>query len=225
MRHASQVFDTEARQRVNQAVAQAEGKTSAEIVPVVATASGRYDRPEDVFGMWVAVAAMVATWLALPNLPDEPGNWGALPAWVHVACMILAVVAGFVLGAVVAGHVGWLRRLLTPRKQMQEEVTAAAHGRFFDSRIHHTQGATGVVVYISLFERMASIIADRAVIEALGQETLDQLVDELTARLRAETTDQALIQTISDLGEHLSTPLPRAQDDRNELPDGLVLID
>ncbi len=225
MKAATQVFDTEAKQRVNRAVVQAEGKTSAEIVPVVATASGRYDRPEDVFGLWLAIAAMIATWLALPNLPEEPGNWDTLPAWVHVLCLAIATVAGFIIGAIIAGYVGWLRRLLTPRKQMRQEVTAGAHARFFDSRIHHTRGATGLVIYLSLFEKMASIVADQGVTEAVGQETLDQFVGELTSRLQQEPIDDALIQTIADLGERLSGPLPRAQDDRNELPDGLVLID
>ena len=45
-------FSDEQRRAVAQAVAEAEGKTSAEIVPVVATASGRYDRAEDIVGLW-----------------------------------------------------------------------------------------------------------------------------------------------------------------------------
>ena len=41
------------RQRINAAIADAELHTSAEIVPVVASASGRYDRAEDIAGLWL----------------------------------------------------------------------------------------------------------------------------------------------------------------------------
>jgi putative membrane protein len=68
-------------------------------------------------------------------------------------------------------------------------------------------------------------VADRAVLDALSGETVQELVGELTARLRDEPVDEALCETISDLGRRLAEPLPRAEDDRNELPDGLVLID
>ncbi len=48
MKRASKLFDIEQRQRIEQAVVEAESKSSCEIVPVVATSSGRYDRPEDI---------------------------------------------------------------------------------------------------------------------------------------------------------------------------------
>ena len=60
MKPASSLFNDQARERVNQAIAQAESKTSAEVVPVVATASGRYDRPEDIVGLWLGIIALQA---------------------------------------------------------------------------------------------------------------------------------------------------------------------
>ena len=50
MQRAANFFNAEQRQQITRAVAQAESGTSCEIVPVVATVSGRYARPEDMVG-------------------------------------------------------------------------------------------------------------------------------------------------------------------------------
>ena len=225
MKPASGLFNDEQRRRINQAVFEAESKTSAEIVPVVATASGRYDRPEDIAGLWLGVAGLVAAWWLLPAPAAEAGSWGGLPAWASGACFAAAVVVGFVVGAAVASRVGWLRRLFTSRTQMREEVEASARQGFFDSRVHRTAGATGLLAYVSLYERMAMIIGDQAIVEALGQPALDELCRQLTEGLRTAGATEALCETIRAAGERLAGVLPRAEDDVNELPDGLVTID
>lgn len=225
MKPASRLFNDEQRERINMAVAKAESKTSAEIVPIVATASGRYDRPEDICGLWLGVVGLVVAWLALPEAATESGNWGAFPVWLKILCVAAAVVLGFIIGAVVASRVGWLRRLFTPRSQMREEVDATARQGFFDSRIHRTAGATGLLIYVSLYERMAAIIADQAIIDGLGQPALDELCRQLTNRLHTIGPTEALCETCLAAGERLATVLPRAQDDVNELPDALVTID
>ena len=224
MTSASRLFNDEQKQRINRAVAEAESKTSAEIVPVVATASGRYDRPEDIVGLWLAVAALVVAWLLLPEAAGESGSWSGLPAWSRPACLAAAVVLAFIIGATLASQVDWLRRLFTPRKQMREEVESSARQGFFDSRIHRTAGATGLLVYISMYERMATIVGDQAVVDGLGRPALDELCRQLTGRLRSAGPTEALCETIRTAGDRLATVLPRAEDDVNELPDSLVIL-
>jgi len=225
MRRASESFTDEQARRINDAVVEAESKTSAEIVPVVATASGRYDRPEDVVGLWFALAALIGAWLLLPEARGEPGSWGGFPAAAKLVCLLAAVVVGFVAGAVAATYVGWLRRLFTPRSQMADEVAAAARQAFFDGRLHYTAGATGLLVYVSLYERMATVLADRAVLDKLGQDALDELQSRLLDQLRSAGPTEAICGVIRSAGERLGKVLPRAEDDVNELPDSLITID
>lgn len=217
-------FTAEDNKRINQAVAEAESKTSAEIVPVVAAVSGRYDRPEDIVGLWVAVAALAITWCVLPEHAG-PGDWGAMQAWMHLLLLVLSVVVGFILGAVIGAHVDPLRHLFTPSKQMSDEVLARARQVFFDSRVHHTAGRTGLLIYVSLFERMAAVLADDAVVEKLGQAALDELRDHLAASLRTQSLSDAICGTIAAAGPRLAAVLPQADGDINELPDALVVLD
>lgn len=225
MQRASDILSDSQSAAVNEAVRQAEAVTSAEIVPALATASGRYDRAEDMFGLLLAVIAVVVAWVFIPEPTTETGSWGTTPVWVKPVCLVAAAVVAFVLGAVVASYVGCLRRLFTPRRQMRDEVTARAREVFFDSRLHHTAGATGLLVYVSLYEQMAAVLADQAVIDKLGQSALDEICAKLTESLREVDPCLAICRTIEQAGQRLSAVLPRADDDVNELPDALVCID
>jgi putative membrane protein len=226
MKRATDIFTDEARKRVDQAVAAAEAKTSAEIVPVVASASGRYDRAEDIVGLAVGLIAMAATWLLFPYTPPEPGSWA--PHWAGVVELLLLVAAttlGFIVGVWIAIRAAGMRRLLIPKREMAEDVVLRAHQAFADNRVHHTAGRTGVMIYVSLFERQAVILADQQAMEALGQPVIDVLCGALLEKVRKGDVVAALVETISLTGERLTTALPRAADDRNEIADALVTID
>jgi putative membrane protein len=225
MQRATDLFGDEQRSRVAQAVADAESKTSCEIVPVVATASGRYDRPEDLIGLWLAVLAAIAVWLLCPRQSIESGAWDTPAVAVELLALAAAIVIGFILGAALASRIAPLRRLFTPASQMREEVDARARQVFFDTRIHHTSGATGMLIYVSLFEHIAVVLADQQILDTLGQPFLDQLCRRLTDSLRTAHPADAICNAIADAGRQLADPLPRSQADRNELHDALVVID
>jgi len=224
MQRASTLFSEQQKQQIAQAVAQAESATSAEIIPVVASASGRYDRGEDLVGLWLGLAAMIVVWTVLPA-GGEPGSWGGWPAWVNPIVLAGVTLAGFVVGALVASRVGWLRRLTTPNEEMADDVLRRAQHVFFDSRAHHTAGRTGMLIYVSLFERMAAVVADQAVLDQLGNPALMELRDGLVKALKTQPPTEALCAAIQSAGERLAPVLPRADDDVNELPDALVTID
>lgn len=224
MRQASTFFNEEQRARIEQAVADAESKTAAEIVPAVVSASGRYDRAEDIVGLWLALVLMALVWSFWPARDDAP-MWGfhwerfGLPAFVAVG------LAGFVAGATLAARACWLRRLFTPRAQMRDEVETHARRVFFDDRIHHTEAAAGVLIYISLHERMAAILADHAAAEALGQPAIEALCERLTRGLGSDDPEAALTGVIRELGDRLAGPLPCTACDRDEIPNALVTLD
>ena len=142
------LFTAEDRRQVTRAVADAELRTGAEIVPVIARASGRYDRPEDIVGLWTALVALAVAWYLLPTGQNERNAWGGLaPAW-HLIGLLAAVVVGFIVGAVVGSRLGWLRRLFTPQQQMTDGVEHAPPtldrveplpGRLLDRRVEQRQ--------------------------------------------------------------------------------------
>lgn len=225
MQLASQQLTDKDRAAVAQAVATAEAKTSAEIVPVVATCSGHYERAVDIAGLWLGLAAMVIVWATWPLAPPEPGSWGHWPESLEAVGLVVAVVLGFIVGAVIASRVGWLLRLFSPRAVLRRAVETGARRAFYDARVHHTQTRHGLLLYVSLLERQAAVLADRDLVEQLGQARLDSLCTQLTTGLKQGSVAEALVQTITTAGESLSGPLPRNSGDVDELPNALVILD
>jgi putative membrane protein len=136
-------FSAADREAINRAVADAESLTGAEIIPVIAASSGRYDRSEDIVGLWLAVLSLCGVWWIYPPIDHAPNSWAApAPGWQFTA-FAAAVIVGFLGGAIIAGRVDSLRRLFTPRQQMLDEVQARARTVFFDQRVHHTARADG----------------------------------------------------------------------------------
>jgi len=225
MRRASEFFTSDEKARIEAAIAEAEGETSAEIVPVVATASGRYDRAEDIVGLWCALILMALVWWWFPRTDDGGAMWGFSWAMIELPALIAASVLGFIAGTAMATHAHGLRLLFTPRREMREEVLARARQAFFDNRVHRTAGATGLLVYVSVYERTAAVVADEALTEKLGQPALDRLCEQLVAGIKEGHAADALCRVIRDAGAQVGAVLPRAKDDVNELPNRLVVVD
>jgi putative membrane protein len=221
---ASQLFSESDRRRINESVQAGESRTSAEIVPVVATSSGRYDRAEDLAGLWLGILLMIAVAVFWRAPQADEGSWSSTsPVWFLVR-LVVAMVGGFIAGAVICSRVTWMRRLFTPRIQMTDEVNQAARTVFFDNRVHHTQHGGGVLIYVSLFEHVAVVLADRHVIASVGQAAIDELCQSLTRQLRLVGPTEALCQSIDAVATRLSAAMPRGSEDANQLPDALVTI-
>jgi len=222
-------FTPEQRRQVETAVFETELATSCEVIPVVAGASGRYDRGEDLVGLWFAILGAAGVWWYFPthHADAATGSWGSGSPLLGLGALVAAIVVGFLIGAVLGTQVRWLRRLATPRQQMRDEAARRAREVFFDRRVHHTTGGTGVLIYVSLFEHVAVVLADSQVLEhpLLGQAFLDHLCEELTASLATHHPGEALAETIRLARGPLSQALPRMSDDVNEHPDALVLLD
>ena len=195
-------FSEADRQHVAQAIRDAESKTSAEIVPVIAHSSGRYDRPEDIVGLWLALVGIVVVWYFYPSSQVKAGSWDTSePVWELVSLVAVTII-GFVVGAVLATRIGWLRRLFTPAKQMREEVFGRARQVFFDNRVYRTAGS---LRRAALHPRCTSgwrpSLPTRSVIDKLGQAQIDQTC--------AEFTPQAPFRAEARRGTVRDGPIPR----------------
>ncbi len=223
MPSASKLFTEADHRRVTEAVLQAESRTTAEIIPVVASDSGRYDRAEDMVGLWCGVLALCAAWGWAQGV--EVSEWSVPVLKLGLPSVLGLLIGGWLVGVLLAHQSSFLRRLFTPRREQRAEVERAAREVFFDRRVHHTQGGSGLLIYVSLLEHMAVVLADEQVQEKLGQQRLDTLCNELVARLRQGAHTEALCHTITQAGLALAEALPRANADRNELSDALVVLD
>lgn len=208
------------RRRVELAIAEAESKTSAEIVCALATESGRYDRAESIVGLFCALAALSLAH-AIPIVAAErAGGWAV--GGLHLGWQSLAVVAGFLVGSVLAGCVHGLRRLLVREGEMECEAQRAASHVFALATVGATAQRTGLLVYVSLFERRVVILADEAARRALGDETIAGLRDLAVSCLKAGRFADAFVETVERAAPRLAEHLPASRTvEENELSDRL----
>ena len=224
MNKAGTLFNRQQRQLVADAVAEAEKDTAGEIVPVVATMSGRYDRAEDLFGLLLGLLALAVAWILFQDTTEAAWVDAHTPT-LGLAALIGIVVAGFLAGAVLATRFPVLRLPFIPAQEMREEVERRALESFQRYRIRTTRGGTGVLIYVSLYEHMVRVVGDDAVMEKVSQEDWEDICRLVVDGMKANRAAEGLMQAIHKSGELLTRHFPIRPGDHNELSNELILID
>jgi putative membrane protein len=212
MKDSSRYLSQEDRRAIEECVRDAESKTAAEIVPVVALASSRYQRAEDILGLWCAFLSYIALGLFSPE--------GLIDFWEGLIVLGLAVA----LGSFLAYAFPALKRALASKTEQSEQVMSMAYRTFRSFGVGDTASRTGILIYVSLFERMAVVLGDKALAEKLKPEDYAAIRDALIEKLKAGRVGEGMVSAIRRAGDLLSTLLPRAPGDVDEIPNALRIL-
>ena len=210
---------------VSEAIAKAESASDGEILTIVSADSDSY---HDVALHW-AVAAMIgvlalAAWQAasLASLWETLFGWGeqASAGEVLFAAMVLAVV-GFLLTLLLLKSRA-VRLALTPGATKGRRVRRRAIALFRAAAERRTVGRTAVLIYLSLGEHRAEIVADEAVAKVTTPECWGDAMAELIGEIKAGRPGDGLAMAVEEVGEVLARHFPKTSDDVNEIPDKLI---
>lgn len=226
MKRASRFFGETDRQAIARAVSTAEQKTSGEIVPVVTTTSGRYDRAEDLFGVVMALVALAVVWVLFQDVRPVQGDWASGQQMVlGLLPVLLIVAAGFVGGGALSTWFPTLKLPFLTTREMQEEVERSAAEAFYRFRVRRTAEGTGVLIYVSFFEGMIRVMGDETIGAKLSQSHWDEVRDIVATGLRSGRPAEGLQKGIERCGELLAEHFPIQPGDVNELANELHIID
>jgi len=198
----------EDRSRIATAIRAAEIKTSGEIVCVLAQTS------TDATALPVLLAASVA--LALP--------------WVLVALtkmsvhhiLVLQLAVFFVLVLVLC--LPRVRVALLPRAARRYVAHRAAMEQFTMRGIARKKDRTGILIFVSLAEHYARIIADEGIAGRVPKSEWQDAVDALVAHMRGGRIADGFIAAIGSCGKVLAAHFPRTETKLDELPDRIYLV-
>lgn len=219
-------FTAEEHARVTAAVAAAEAATDGEIVTIVTERSDEY---RDV-ALHYAVGAMLlmlALWAAFPGIASGKlalfdGGWNEEP---NLALLFfIALIGQAVLFLIVRYALEWmpLRMLLTPKDTKSRRVRRRALQFFKASAEKRTKAREGILLYLSLSEHRAEIVADAAIHSKVAPETWGDAMAALVDRMRAGDAAGGMAAAVAQIGVVLAEHLPKTSDDTNELPDRLI---
>jgi putative membrane protein len=197
--------DDDARVAFRDAIRAVEAGSAAEVVVSVRRQSAPWIHPHLIAGIAGAIGADAYMLLA-----PQPFSTRAL----LVEPILVGVAVGLASLLVLP-----LKRWLTPRRLRRRAVATAARAAFRERGIHRTRGATGILVYLSIVERMAEVVADDGVAAAVDPEAWDPHVAAIDAAVPRGPA--AVAAAVAGLATLLAAALPRAADDVNELPDEL----
>lgn len=214
------------RRKIAHAVARAEAQADAEIVTIIARASDSYG---DVALAWAAGIAVLALAVVAAAAPFYLGLIDrALGLWAHDWSP--REVLGLALAIATAKFGGmWLilrwrraRLALTPGPIRAARVQARAQAAFRLAAQGRTRGATGVVIYLSMAERRAVILADAAIAGKVAPEIWGDAMHALLEQVRAGHVGDGMVAAVRHAATVLTAHFPRAGAGDNQLPDGPI---
>ena len=115
-----------------------------------------------------------------------------------------------------------VRMALTPGATKTRRVRRQGLALFRVGAERRTAGRTGVLIYLSLAERRAEIIADAAIHDQVAPDVWAAAMAALLADVREGRPGDGLVAAIGQVGQVLAAHFPRQENDVNELPDRLV---
>lgn len=198
----------EDRARISTAIRAAEAQTSGEIVCVLARTATH------LTALPILIAALIA--LALP--------------WMLVALtefpverILLLQIAVFLILAVVLS-LPRVQVLLLPRAVRRRAAHRLAMEQFLIRGIARKKDGTGILIFVSLAERYARIIADERIAAHVPQSEWQSAVDALVVDIRSGHIADGFVAAIAACEKVLAAHFPRTQMSRDELPDRIYLI-
>jgi len=212
--------------RVADAIRAAEARTDGEVLVVAAPASDAY---HDVVLHWALLLALLppalaAAWpdglLRATELVDPA--WDRAPSLrVALTLLLAATVLAFLLARRLFGLAAVRPRLVPPATKARR-VRRRALGTFRATTEARTATRTGVLLYLSLAERRAEIVADAAIHARVAPERWGDAMAALLGPLRAGRPGDGIAAAVERIGAELAAYFPFTGTDPNELPDRVI---
>lgn len=202
------LFSAEDERRISEAIANAERQTSGEIVVVVAAQSDGYHY---VPPLVAAIVSLLVPWVLI---------YFTLLDMRTIYLIQLAVF--FVLTAALMP--ASIRTALVPAGIKHLHARRRAVEQFLAQNLHTTTGRTGVLLFVSVAERHAEIIADKAIDERVAPGTWKGIIDHLTTAIGGGRPADGFVTAIAAIGTTLAKHFPPGSQAPNELPNHLIIL-
>ncbi|HVI99250.1 MAG TPA: hypothetical protein VM657_09310 [Sphingomonas sp.] len=212
--------------RVTEAVRAAEHGTDGEIVTIVTARSDAY---HDValhyaIGAMLLVVALAALFPAAleAKIAWFSGGWAGEPQLGRSFFALMLIEA--IVFLIVRYTLAWapLRMALTPGATRSRRVRRRAVEYFKVGAERRTAARVGILLYLSLDEHRAEIVADEAIHGKVPAERWGDAMAALVDEVRAGRPGEGMAAAVGHVGAILAETFPKSETDTNELPDRLI---
>ncbi len=194
--------------RLVRCVQDVEAKTSGEIVPVIASISYDYPRAAHLGGLLLSILAALGLSLVL----------GRDDMWIFLALFL----PSYILFSRLLMRYPSLKKPFLTKAEMREEVEEAAITAFHTNGLHRTRDMTGIIIYISVYERMVQVLADKGINDKVNPEVWEEVVAMITEGIKTGSPGRSLCRGVERCGELITHHFPIKHDDTDELPNLII---
>ena len=212
--------------KVSAAIAEAEAKSDGEILAVTTQLSDSY---HDVALHWAVLAligtlAIFAAWPPLLHFWFDffLGGWRPEPSLRELLTLLMVLAVLKFTIVLLALRYMPLRLALTPRGTKARRVRRRAIEVFKAAAERRTEGRTGILIYLSMGEHDAEIVADEAITSVTTPDTWGEAMAALLVEVRAGRLADGIVAAVGIVGAVLAEHFPRSATDTNEIPDKLI---
>ncbi|HEY1981541.1 MAG TPA: TPM domain-containing protein [Xanthobacteraceae bacterium] len=192
---------------VSAAIREAERRTCGQLVCVLAHSSSAYAY---IPILWASVLALITPWPLI-----------VFTQW-SVERIFMAQLAVFIVAGLAFSFMP-LRLALVPKAVKRSRAHRAALEQFMLRGITRTKNRSGVLIFVSLAEHYARIIADEGIAAKVGNAEWQAAIDALTAHMRDGRIAAGFTAAIERCSAVLAAHAP-PDGSPNELPDRLYVI-
>lgn len=197
------------KKKLAKEIADIEINSNTEIVVLIRESSGNYN---DIH----LIVASIISLIIFSFFMFSPFVFGDY-------LIYMGTILAFFIGLSLSFFINGLSKIFIKEEKMRRNVEIMARASFQKGEIHNTLKNTGILIYISIFEKRAIFIADKGITNNIPKDEFNSMESKFNTIFQGKLSDN-IIEELRALKVSFSKYIPSVPDDINELEDTMEII-
>ncbi|MFH0925776.1 MAG: TPM domain-containing protein [bacterium] len=205
---AKNFLSKEEENEIIESVKKVEQVTSGEIMPMIVSASDHYSAADFIGSISLALFLSIIIMLFK----------GSENMWIFLAIFGVS----FIILYEIIKRVPALKRLFISANDMEKAVEETALTSFYRKGLGNTRDHTGILIFISVFEKKVWVLADKGINEKVKPSAWKEVIELVTKGIKEGKQGEAICKAIGQCKDILKDSFPVRADDIDELANLVV---
>ena len=212
--------------KIEKVVKAAEAGTTGEIVPFIARSSSDYKATKilsvNIISMVLATTITIGMGILGFFSQWGPVNLSFMDFLPGLFMYLILFMTFYVIAYPLSSYFPTLYRFFLSKKQLKEEIKESAITAFYVNELNKTKQQNGVIIYVSVFEKMVWVLGDSGIHSLAGESAFQKIADTLGSNIKNGDLCDAICTAVTETGDLLAVHYPPSKTDTNELPNLVV---
>ncbi len=199
-------------EHLSRVVAELEKKTTGEIRLMIVRSSSAQGHLRYLLWFLYSTLALFGLWIER-HLLIWVADWWLVPLVVGLTFALAWLTEGLPI----------LARAFSTDEDLRRQALMRAEAEFYREGLGATQGRTGILLFISLLEHQAVVLADQGIAARLNESVWREVVATLLEGPKSGQWADRLEKALRQCGALLAEHFPAGHVNKNELPNHVIL--